>query len=125
MHYITVMDKMIRKIMGIENAAYASNARIDIPLSEKLKSVYPDYNYVRIEFVSGSYHIVLDGPDDVIEPSPQEFIDYIQEFEDSAQLLRTEVEKYTEEDRKQEEEDRIKRENTDRKLLEIYERYEE
>ena len=25
MHYITVMDKMIRKIMGIENAAHASN----------------------------------------------------------------------------------------------------
>lgn len=122
MHYITVMDKMIRKIMGIENAAYASNAGIDIPLSEKLKSVYPDYNYVGIEFVSGSYHIVLDGPD-VIEPSPQEFIDYIQEFEDSAQLLRTEVEKYTEEDRKQEEEDRIKREVMNQKLLEIYARY--
>ena len=122
MHYITVMDKMIRKIMGIENAVYASNAGIDIPLSEKLKSVYPDYNYVGIEFVSGSYHIVLDGPD-VIEPSPQEFIDYIQEFEDSARLLRTEVEKYTEEDRKQEEEDRIKREVMNQKLLEIYSRY--
>ena len=93
-------------------------------MPEELKRVYIEYRYIGIEFVGGNYHIVITGPSTIV-PTQEEFIDHIQEFEDSMRLLKDEVEKRMEKLKKQEEEDRIKRENTDRKLLEIYERYEE
>ena len=126
--YTAIMDKMIRYILGEEIARYAAINKIDVPVvSPNLEKIY-NSRYIGIDCGSNFcsdpkiYHIVMMGTYPHV-PSRIEFINYIDDFENAMELLKIDVKRKMLESKKQDEEEQIKEEILDKKLLEIYARY--